>query len=285
MIKEAKTYKEQLATLKKKGLIIYDDEGALSILKNINYYIFSGYLKEFLLTDDTYEAGTTFDRIYHIMEFDRKIRNIILLAIEPIEHTLKTKISYLLAHKYGSLGYLNSKNFHNPKFHKMAIDNLKSNIKKNKGLDYVKHHNEKYDGQFPIWVAINLFSLGMTYNFYSNLKDCDKKEISSIFNTSPKCLDSWLDSLSYLRNIVAHYMRLYNQKIKKTPIPCPVNHLYSIPTHKIFDIIYTMKFLTLNTDEWFIIVDSLDNLFKQYENYIDLNRIGFPDNWLELFKK
>ncbi len=271
--------------MKNKGLIINNEKEALCTLKNLNYYTFAGYLKEFIIDDDHYEENITFEHIYHIMEFDRKLRGMLYLTIEPIEHVLRTKISYFLAHKYGSLGYLDKKNFNNPKQHNMTLHSFSQNLKKNKHLGYVIHHNQKYDGNFPIWVAINLFSLGMISNLYSNLMPTDKEVISNDFNTSPEILENWIDNIAYIRNINAHYMRLYNQTLKKSPLICQRNHLYSINSYKIFDTFYVMKFLTVNKDEWNLHTNQLKSLFDTYDEYIDLKRIGFPDNWFDLFIK
>lgn len=46
---------------------------------------------------------------------------------------------------------------------------------------------------------------------YKNLKTNEQKDISkNCFNINNLLLESWLDNLSYVRNICAHYGRLYN---------------------------------------------------------------------------
>lgn len=285
-VKAATTYKEQIEILKSKGLVIDDENFASQVLKELNYYTFTGYLREFKIDELHYEQGTTFSKVYHIIEFDRKLRNIILFAIEPIELLIKSKTAYHLAHKYGPLGYLNANNFVSQKQQKMIINNFNKNVRKNKNLDYVTHHINKYDGKFPIWVAVNLFSFGMIANLYENLKDEDKIVISREFNTGTNELMSYIHCIVSLRNVVAHYMRLYNAKINKTPLKCVNNHQQYIITEKVFDTIYVMKFLSINKEDWNEnVVLKLENLFEKYEAYIDLKRIGFPHNWKELLIK
>ncbi len=282
-VKKPTTYEEQVFILKSKGLVIEDEKFALQVLKELNYYTFTGYLREFKIDEENYEKGTTFEKVYHIIEFDRKLRNIILFAIEPIELLLKSKISYHIAHKYDALGYLKLKNFKSEKLQKMIVRNFNRNVKKNRKLPYVMHHIDKYNGKFPIWVAINLFSFGMISNLYENFKEEDKIAISQTFNTEPEHLQSFINSIVSLRNTVAHYTRLYNATLNKTPLMCPNNHKEYKITNKVFDVIYIMKFLSLNKEDWNEnVVRKLEKLFNQYDNYIDFHRIGFPINWYEL---
>lgn len=59
--------------------------------------------------------------------------------------------------------------------HKKLIDNFNTEVKRNKELLFVKHHIDNYDGKFPLWVAVELFTLGNTSQFYSQMKTADKK--------------------------------------------------------------------------------------------------------------
>ena len=62
--------------------------------------------------------------------------------------------------------------------HKKLIDNFNTEVKRNKELPFVKHHIDNYDGKFPLWVAVELFTLGNTSQFYSQMKTADKKVIA-----------------------------------------------------------------------------------------------------------
>lgn len=41
--------------------------------------------------------------------------------------------------------------------------------------------------------------------------------IALTYNVSYTYFESWIESISYIRNICAHYGRLYNAKLTKTP--------------------------------------------------------------------
>lgn len=120
--KEAKNYSEQIQILESRGCAVHNLEKANQILSNINYYRFTAYLLPFKLEDsENYLPGTCFEAIFELYEFDRKLRSILLMLIETIEVSLKTKIAYFHGHKYGGLGYLDLNTFnskHNAKMRK-----------------------------------------------------------------------------------------------------------------------------------------------------------------------
>ena len=52
---------------------------------------------------------------------------------------------------------------------------------------------------------------------YKNMENEDKKEIAKEFDVDYIYLESWIENLSYARNICANYGRLYGAKLTKTP--------------------------------------------------------------------
>ncbi len=279
-IKPATTYDQQIELLKKRGLLIADKEHAKDVLSRLNYYTFTGYLHDFKVEGDNYVTGLAFDRIYNIIEFDRRFRNILVYAIETIENTIKTKIAYNFAHTIGAIEYLDAKHFKSKKEHDIFIEYFKKNIMNNRKLPFVKHHIRAYSGKLPIWVAVELFTMGMIHNFFKNMPTGNQKDIAREYNTGPLQLSSWLENVKYIRNMIAHYMRLYNFNLQKTPMKCAKNHVFRETTHKVFDVIYIMKFLFLDAGEWnHYIVSNIDALFLQYDEFIDIKCLGFPEKW------
>lgn len=157
-VKNPTTFEEQIEQLKKHGCIIDDYDFCMAKLHVVNYYRLSAYFLPFKNRDDKYIPGTTFSKIFAIYEFDRELRNLLFSAIEEIEVFWKCQLSYFHSHKYGSLGYLDKNNFsdkHNqPKFLKL----LDKELENHKKSLFVKHHFEKYDGNFPLWVISELFT-------------------------------------------------------------------------------------------------------------------------------
>ena len=277
--KTAKTIDEQIQKLKDRNLIIEDEKSAKEILFSINYYNFSGYLFDYRKQDGTY-SDVSFEKVYKIYKCDERIKSLLLYAIELIEHNLRTKLSYRIAHLTSPSGYCDSCNFNDIINHKKLMQKFDKAVIRNKNLPFVKHHLIKYNGFFPVWVAVELFSLGMILNCYKNLKTPIRKAIAKDFNTGVNQLSNWIECTSYLRNLSAHYMRLYNFNIQKTPMRCKKNSPNFVNTYKLYDIIYIMRFLIPDKKEWNnYILPGIEHIFTEYNDAISISAYGFPDNW------
>lgn len=172
------TFEQQVDLLKSRGLIIKDTTFAKKILTNLSYYRLSGYTLSFR-TNDIFHTGATFEIVYQIYEFDQKLRYLLLDMIEVVEIAFRTHIAYYHAHNYGSLGYQESLYFEDTNYHNEFMNEFKEQINRNKDRElFIKHHFEKYNGNFPIWVAVELFSFGTLSKFFKNMKSKDREFIS-----------------------------------------------------------------------------------------------------------
>ena len=86
-----KSLDEQVEILKNKGLVINDVDAAKNVLLRENYFFISGYRHLFMLSykDNTFIPGTTFEELYSVFCFDRKIRNIFFRYILIVENNIK----------------------------------------------------------------------------------------------------------------------------------------------------------------------------------------------------
>lgn len=119
--KEYKTYRQLLAKLRSRGMVIgKGSQGSrvMRILEKENYYnVINGYKELFLsakateTTDEVYKKGTTFDEVYALYKFDREIRQVYLQYLLQIENTLKTVISHEFSSRYGYDNYLKLDSF------------------------------------------------------------------------------------------------------------------------------------------------------------------------------
>ena len=98
-------------------------------------------------------------------------------------------MAYFHAQKYGPLGYLDAGNF-SPKHQSDKFnENIEREIQNNSKALFVKHHLTKYNGEFPIWVIVELFTLGMISRFYADMTTADKKRVAQFPDTCWKpCL-------------------------------------------------------------------------------------------------
>ncbi|GBR75265.1 abortive infection bacteriophage resistance protein, partial [Candidatus Termititenax aidoneus] len=164
-MKQPNTYTQQIEKLRSRGCIIPDVEFCKEVLANINYYRLSAYFLPYKTASDKYLPNTNFNTIYRIYEFDRKLRAILFSAIEEVEITLRARLAYFHANKYGALGYKDANNFNTRHHHDKFIERINTVINDNKKVLFVQHHNKKYNGAFPIWVIIELFTFGMLSYF------------------------------------------------------------------------------------------------------------------------
>jgi abortive infection bacteriophage resistance protein len=215
--KKPTTYQEQIELLRSRGCIVANSETAIQFLKQFNYYRFSGYLTAFMQTDGKFAKGFTFEKAASVCAFDHELRAHIMKAVSGIEITVKSIVGYHHAHGYGALGYMNPGNFNEEHDHECFMEKFNSAVHNNTNSLIVKHHTQKYDSKFPIWVATELFTMSMISIFYADLKTTDKKAIAAEYSTDYAHLKSWLHSASVLRNICAHHSRLYNIRFHQNP--------------------------------------------------------------------
>ena len=96
-------------------------------------------------------------------------------------------------------------------------------------------------------------------------------------------LESWLESISYVRNICAHYGRLYNAKLSKTPMLYKEYTEVGIGNNRIFGVLLCMKALLKEDLHWNIFVDQIELLFEKYEK-VDIKTMGFTKEWKKLLE-
>ena len=135
------------------------------------------------------------------------------------QDNVRCRIANYFAEQYGVLGYLEADNFVNPEYHQSFIDDIEEEIRRNSKAPFVKNFRDNYEGgQLPIYALVEVFSFGTLSKFYKNMKNPDKKAVAKSFGVGYTYFESWLESISYVRNIFAHNGRLYNAKLSKTPM-------------------------------------------------------------------
>lgn len=288
-LKPALTCEEQIERLKNvHNLTIADDAAALEIFKKVNYYRLSAYGLGLTQKDDKekYVDGITLEHIYRLYKFDSIFRNLLIHVIEQLEIQLRTQISNFLALKYGSEGYVDPGHFTEKKtnagasVHATVMDSFRKECDHQKNTPFVKHHMDKYDGHFPIWVAIELFTFGNLSSLYSIMVMEDRKEIAKQYNTEPKYLGGWILALVEIRNICAHYSRLYNMPLKQTPYLYSEYQKYRSGTrNKVFPALLSIKRMLNSDDRWCAFETQLEALIDEYSDVVRLSFMGFPKEW------
>ncbi|MEX8549358.1 MAG: Abi family protein [Mucilaginibacter sp.] len=291
---------EQIALLKQRGMLFQDETQAANLLKNISYYRLKGYwwdMQEDIVLH-TFKPRTYFEDIIDRYNFDRHLRLILFDAIERIEVALRTKLIYHLSIAYGGLWYLDASLFENrtitfnnttTSIYESTINELQKEFSRSQEI-FIKDQRSRYPNQdSDAWKILEIASMGTLSKLYKNLKHqlpqkaIIAKEMGLNLATE---LSSWLEAITYVRNIIAHHSRLWSRSMVKTPIERinnPVglwfnNRLLPVQTKKPFLIISCMVYLCNHISPNHHIKSKILELFKSNPS-IPIYKLGFVNNW------
>jgi abortive infection bacteriophage resistance protein len=302
---------QQLALIKSRGMGISDDAKAVNYLERIGYYRLSGYWFPYRVSTrqggkwvvgDDFRPGTQFSEIIDLYVFDKRLRLLMLDAIERIEVSLRVQITLQLgshhshAHREPSFLHGNFARRPDPKTgviphrewlrrHDEAFDRSKE--------DFAKHFKSKYPGENPpIWIAAELWDFGATSVLYGGLNKVDQTAIATTFNVqSFETMETWIRAINVVRNLCAHHSRLWNRPVVIQP-RWPAAADCSLLAHlvgnghaqtRLYGIAALCAFLlrSINpTSDWATRFEELINSFPKSQ-IIDLNAAGFPAGWAQ----
>ena len=308
MNKTFKTLDEQVDILKNKGLVIDDVERAKEILLRENYFFISGYRHLFLRSNESkkFIQSTNFREIYGLFNFDRQLRNIIFKNILIIENNIKSVISYNISRSYGitEKNYLNPKNF--TQDHDKArrvrdlIDKMKRQIRINATTHNATIHYINNYGYIPLWVLVKVLSFGIVCELYTILKKEDQIEVAEVFDTTPSVLSDILIILSNYRNLCAHEDIVFEHKTERVIPDTEYHDMMEIPKmdgeyiygkNDLFAVIIIFKIL-LNKKAFRLMMKEIEYEIELLDGRVDtipiskvLDRMGFPENYIEIIDK
>lgn len=282
-LEPAMSIEEQIDNLKEIGLIIDDIEYAKSFLNDVSYFrLIKAYSLGLKPKNSDYYKGITFEEIVQLYLFNANFRQLLFAQIEKIEVNLRCRISNYFSIKYGVLGYKNADNFVNGIYYNDFVEDMEKEINRNSKAPFVKNFKTNYEnGDIPFYALVELFSFGTLSKFYKNMKNTDKKAIASSFGIGYTYLESWIENIAFVRNICAHYGRVYNVNLSKTPILYKQYIADGISNLRVFATLLCMKHILKNDNHWKDFVDQIELLFEKYTS-VKPKLMGFPNNWKEL---
>ena len=292
-LKKPLSFDEQLDKLIEHGIVISDREMAKDILKKVNYYRLTGYALQFRKNPSSsdYNAGTTFETVYNLYKVDEILRDTFRRYIEKAEVYYRTQIAYGFSLSKCTVAPYNQhydeNNFYNKKGYNEVMENFGREKNYYKDSLIVKHHQEKYSSKMPLWVIVELMSFSNMSKLYSSMYYSEKDTIAKMIGTGRDTLENHLHCLSVLRNKCAHAARMYNTEFNP-PAKFSTAFLRKHPEIKnnsLFAyVLVLLKRLPDNKDKKSLI-ESVENVISEYKNDIDMKRIGFPENYLEIMNK
>lgn len=305
MDKKFKTLQEQVDILESKGLLIEDRDECIDILLRENYFFINGYRHLLMKSpqDRNFVVGSTFRELYSIFLFDRYLRNIIFKNLLIVENNMKSIISYQLSKKYGyrEKDYLNAKNFTNDPDKSRRVKDLINKMKRQIRVNGQQHtatmHYITNYGYIPLWVLVKLLSFGVISDLFTVLKPEDKVGIADIYDAEVSQLEDFLPILANYRNLCAHEDILYDHRTDKS-IDNNIYHEklgilqmddeYIYGKNDIFAVVIILKYL-LTDAEFRLMMREIDYEIGKLSGVIKsiplakiLDRIGFPENYMEL---
>jgi abortive infection bacteriophage resistance protein len=291
-------YSALIVKLSSKGLLFDEPDRVERHIKSIGYYRLMGYGLPFeQYSDDNkrlgvYRDGIEFDRLLNAYIVDRKLRILLLSAIERIEVAVRNTINHTMGCKYQSAHWFvdnslfkESAKFKHADFlreiHRSSVKNADAGSEREKLREvFIHHYYKEYDTPEypPAWMVAEVLSLGSWSKVYEHLSvSKDRKNISREYDLAPATMQSWLHSLTYLRNVCAHHGRLFGRKLPLPPNKAknlPItgdNYLYSF----VCVVWYMLKTISPSSS-W--LDEFHDELMKLST---DIKYFGFDANWLE----
>jgi len=304
--KPPKTYYEQIDLLLSRGLAISDKLRVVRHLSSISYFRLSAYMLPFKkwdkgeLTDD-FIPGITWDHVYDLYVFDRKLRLLIFDAIERLEIAIRTQIIYQLSHKYGSHWQDKSDIFKVVTFQRkdgteVTIDvfadiqrHIREQLASNKAEVFIQHYAQKYNKPTnpPSWMSVEIMYFNHLSQICNNLKErSDIAGIAKWFGLTPEIFCSWLHTINYVRNISAHHARLWNRDFNIVPAKLHfsktnvwVSNPETVQRAKLYYFLCMINYLLQTANPSSSFKSRLILLLDEYKHVAILGFMGFPADW------
>jgi abortive infection bacteriophage resistance protein len=169
---------DQVKKLVSRGVEVPDKDSGAQLLRAVGYYRLTGYLYPFRETEiwvddegrsrarvlNHYRSGTSIYVAAELIDFDRRLRMLVLDGIERIEISLRMQIGYVLG-RDSAFAHLEPSTFVDsfmdaqvdqetgkpaPSKHEQWISRIRE--RQNGSHEaFVAHFREKYEDRMPIW--------------------------------------------------------------------------------------------------------------------------------------
>jgi abortive infection bacteriophage resistance protein len=114
----------------------------------------------------------------------------------------------------------------------------------------------------------------------------DRVNIASYFALPEKTFCSWLHTINYVRNICAHHARLWNRDFNIVPEKLSlskrlvwISNTDTVQRKKIYYFLCMINYLLQTVNPTSQFKKQLIELLNKYNNVVNINSMGFPNNW------
>jgi abortive infection bacteriophage resistance protein len=221
--KPATTINGQADQLIERGLIVTDRERLLRELRTIGYYRLSAYWLPFeqpppngQTRSKRFVDNTRHEDIIDLYIFDRKLRLLIMEAVERIEIAVRASWTNRLSLASGPHAHIDARNFRDTLEHAALLTQLASAVDRSKDV-LVEHYRTNYQLPRlpPLWAVTEVMTMGALTEWVAmTASHAVKRQVAIDLGLPTEAvLNSVLPVLRYVRNICAHHGRLWNRRL------------------------------------------------------------------------
>ena len=309
----------QIELLKQRGLQIQDEARARYFLQAVSFFRLTPYMRTFQHADDQdhpFRKGSEFRELTTLYEFDRRLRLLAMDAIERVEVAVRSLISNHMGPTHGGHWYMEVRLFQHTYDHARLMETIrtkqntakrdyekecqridrlqtdtrrKDHLKRQRAKEsYARHYPVTYDQPSLMlgWAMLEELTLGDLSHLYKGLaRDADKKVIAKYLALPAPLLQSWLHTLTTIRNICAHHARLWNRELgirpelpKKTSFQWPQALLQQGQHPRIFSVLCILKHLMHQVSPHTHWDRRLLELMQEFPS-LNQRAMGFPQEW------
>ena len=272
---------------------------------------------------DTFVAGTRLVHVVSLYEFDHELR----MRLGDVLSTVETAFRFFIGHRLGrvdkfahrdpdvlgavreakqrplarALGAI-TRRTPPPRIvpttaYREWLEEYDRHERRARG-DFVLHFRKKYGPHLPIWVATEVMSFGVLSNLYDLMLQSDQEILAARFQIRAAdgrgdrgALGNWLNDLRNVRNISAHYGRLWNRAFDVT-IDAPGQARKDADdllapladdgtNNRLYGVMLVLRHLLLSiAPEKGDVVDLADFIEEKSRTVgFGMEQLGFPDGW------
>ena len=167
------TFEQQVQQLIARGLL-GDPVAMANRLQSVNYYRLTGYLYPHRIQgSDNFIPGTQFEMVWSHYAFDRRLRLLVMDAIERIEIAVRTQLAYHHAHAYQDpFAYATlpiSLPDMKPEAYADFLERVDEEASRSKKDTFVEHFFTTYGDEhkyLPVWMVVEIMSFGTMQLFF-----------------------------------------------------------------------------------------------------------------------
>lgn len=278
-----------LALLKQRGLVITNEQEALKTLSIISYFRLACYFRPMEADKQTHKfrEGSTLEQVMALYEFDTALRDMVFCATRQIEVALRTRINHHFSRNHSPFWFSKVDLATDGHLFAEHLSNIDRELRRSKE-EFIKEHFARYDKPTfpPAWKTLETVSFGTLSKLYGNFAEkADKKAVAEDFGLPQhEFLNSWMESLTSLRNFCAHHSRIWNRRYALKPqMPKTLaggDWLtdFSFPPDKIYPQLCCIAYWLNAIDQKNTFIADFKALLTKYPT-VDTAAMGFPRGW------